>query len=112
MIVAHYVLESFSGGGGFVTDRVAVQEVIESGNSEMIREKMVGLLRDVGDGMGVPITIYCAQLCAIELERQAVERLDESSKRLERLTKALLGLTVVLALLALPPALEVLKRLF
>ena len=77
-----------------------------------VREKLVGLLQDVGDGMGIPITIYCALLCAIELQRHATEKVELSSSRLERLTKVLIGLTIVLGLLTLPLALEVVKRWF
>ena len=89
-----------------MTKGVSVQEVIKSGDPERIHDKMVGLLRDVDDGMGMPITIYCAQVCQAELARQAVEKVEKSSKRLERLTTVLIVLTVVLLIVAVPPAIE------
>jgi len=46
-----------------------------------------------------------------ELTRRAVARLSESSARLERLTKVLIGATVVLLLAALPAAVEIISRL-
>lgn len=95
-----------------MTKRVSVQEVIASRDPEKVREKLLGLLEPLEDGMGSPITVYCAQLCQAELERQAVEKLEHSSNRLENLTKVLIVLTVVLMLLALPPAIEIGIRLF
>ena len=54
-----------------------------------------------------------------ELTRRSVVRLGETSKkiavssrRLEKLTLWLIVLTVVLGIVALPPAIEVLSRLF
>jgi hypothetical protein len=91
---------------------VSLQDVIASGDEARVREKLVALLQDVGDGMGMPITIYCAQLCAVELERQAAEKIAASSKKLERLTKVLIWLTVVLAILTLPLSWEVTRRFF
>ena len=58
------------------------------------------------------------ELCERELNRRyllrvesAVKKLDTSSHRLESLTWALVGLTVVLAILAIPPAWEAATRL-
>lgn len=94
-----------------MTKGVSLQEVIASGDAKRVHEKLVGLLTDVEDGMGMPITIYCAQLCVVELERQAAERIAASSQRLERLTAVLIALTVVLAILTAPLAWEVVHRL-
>lgn len=57
-----------------MTKGVSLQDIIASGDETRVREKLVGLLKDVEDGMGMPITIYSVQLCAIELERQAAEK--------------------------------------
>ena len=46
-----------------------------------------------------------------ELSRRGIVRLAESSRRLEKLTVTLIILSVVLALLAAPPAIEILRRL-
>jgi CHASE3 domain sensor protein len=92
--------------------RASVQEVIASRDPERVRQKLNELLQDVGDGMGSPITIYCAQLCQAELERQAVEKLEGSSRRLETLTRVLIVMTGVLIVLAAPPAVELIGRLF
>ena len=58
------------------------------------------------------------ELCSRELERRyllqietAVNRVDASSKRLERLTLWLIALTIALGLIALPPAIEAIARL-
>ncbi|MEA2162359.1 MAG: hypothetical protein QOK37_486 [Thermoanaerobaculia bacterium] len=45
-----------------------------------------------------------------EVLRRAILRVHGSSKRLERLTTVLIFLTIVLALLAIPPVIEVLGR--
>ena len=91
---------------------VEVQEVVASGDPKKLREKLIGLLEPFEDGMGMPVTIYVAQVVQGELQRIAVEKLEESSNRLEKLTKVLIVLTVVLMILAIPPAVEVLGRVF
>lgn len=57
------------------------------------------------------------ELCSRELDRRyllqvesAVNRVDASSRRLERLTRWLIGLTIALAALAAPPAIEVVTK--
>jgi len=57
------------------------------------------------------------ELCERELNRRyllrlekAVDRVDDSSRRLERLTWALIALTAVLILLTIPPAWEVVTK--
>ena len=95
-----------------MTKGVSLRDVIASGDEPQLREKLLGLLKDVEDGMGMPITIYCAQLCAIELERQAAERIAASSRTLERLTRTLIWLTIILAALTLPLTWEVLRHFF
>jgi alkyl sulfatase BDS1-like metallo-beta-lactamase superfamily hydrolase len=47
----------------------------------------------------------------LELTRRTIADLRESSRRLETLTKVLIGATVILLLVALPPAVEVVTRL-
>jgi|GEM_PF-1708543 len=47
-----------------------------------------------------------------EVLRRAVLKIHESSKRLEKLTVVLIVLTLVLSILAIPPAVEVIARLF
>jgi hypothetical protein len=47
----------------------------------------------------------------LELSRRTIKQLRESSGRLELLTKVLVGATVVLLLVALPPAVEVVIHL-
>jgi CHASE3 domain sensor protein len=94
-----------------MTKGVSVQEVIASGDAGKIQQKLIGLLQDVEDGMGMPITIYCAQLCQAELQRQAVKSLEKSSNRLERLTWSLIVLTIILVFVAVPPAIEAYRHL-
>lgn len=94
-----------------MTKGVDVQDVIASGDPEKLKAKLHGLLEHIEDGMDMPITIYCAQLVQAELQRQAVAQLEQSSNRLERLTKVLIWLTVVLMVLAAPPAIEIAGRL-
>jgi CHASE3 domain sensor protein len=89
-----------------------MKTVIGSGDPEQIRAKAIDILHDVGDGIGSPISIYCAQLCIAELQRLAAEKLERSSNNLERLTRVLIVLTIVLGLLALPPAWEIVKHWF
>jgi len=43
---------------------------------------------------------------------EAAERFNESSDRLERMTRRLIWLTILLALLAAPPAIEIGMKLF
>lgn len=95
-----------------MSDLSRVQDVIKSHDETVIEKKLVELLEDVGTGTGSPITIYCAQLCSIELQRIAVGRLHESSKNLECLTKVLIVLTIVLGVFAVPPAIEAIRHLF
>ena len=94
-----------------MTKGVSVQKAVASGEDDRIQQKMIDLLADVGDGMGSNITIYCAQLCQAELQRHAVKSLEKSSNRLERLTWALIVLTIVLVFVAVPPAIEAYQHL-
>jgi hypothetical protein len=98
-----------------MTKGVLLQDVIASGDQARIRDKLIGLLSDMDDGvssMPMQITVYSAQLCAIELERQAAEKIAVSSKRLETLTAVLICLTVLLTILTIPLTWEVLRHIF
>ena len=86
-----------------------MRDVIESRDPERIKRKLGELLQNVGTGTG-RITIYSALLCSLVLETLAVEKLQNSSKRLECLTIILIVLTIALIVIGFPPFLEVVKR--
>jgi len=54
--------------------------------------------------------VHWTPVVIAELTRRGVLRVERLSRRLEKLTIALILLTVVLAIFAAPPALEVLQR--
>lgn len=106
---------TFNGSGGHVplgtetemTKGMNLRDVLASREPSELREKLLGLAEPLEDGMGSPITIYCAQLVQAELQLQAIETLEKSSKRLEKLTVALIVLTLALIIFGIPPAFDV-----
>ena len=60
---------------------------------------------------GLEFLIPAVSFYQLELTRRTIADLRESSGRLETLTKVLIGATVILFLVALPPAVEVVTRL-
>jgi hypothetical protein len=75
-----------------------------------ILDQIQELLRPHEPGLGphLPAVLFYQA----ELTRRAVARLLESSTRLERLTKVLIAVTVVLLVVALPGALDLILRFY
>ena len=88
-----------------------LDDALASGDPAVIRAKLAALLRNVDDGGG-QITIYSAQVCMAELLRISIEKVEKSSNRLEWLTKVLIVLTIILGLVAVPPAIDAIKHVF
>lgn len=78
-------------------------------SDELLEAEIAKLLSPVGTP-SASIAAATAELYLAELHRRSTQRLWHSSERIERLTKWLIALTFVLALLTLPPALEIVMR--
>jgi hypothetical protein len=70
-------------------------------------EEMQAMLESIGHE-----PVEWTPIILAELTRRSVVRLGDSSRRLERLTCWLIALTVVIGVVALPPAIDVITRLF
>jgi hypothetical protein len=87
---------------------IGIQNFRESSDSQIL-EEMSALLNERRVA-NVYSYLPAVSFYQLELTRRTVIRLRESSGRLETLTKALIGATVILLVAAMPAAIEIITR--